>query len=187
MKEPILEPFLRKMRIKKVLPVIKSIKNPVLLDIGCGWEAKFLKSIEPYISKGIGIDFKAPVLEGKKIKTLKMVIADRLPFDDSIFNIITMLAVLEHISEPYLLAKEISRICCWGGLLILTVPSKIAKPVLEFLSYLNIVNPKEIKDHKKYYNKKEIEELFAPYGFEIECHRYFQFGMNNFCILKKMK
>lgn len=115
MQEPILEPFLRKMRIKKVLPIIKKIPSPVLLDIGCGWEAKFLKSIEAYISKGIGIDFKAPRLETSKIKTINTYINDRLPFDDSIFNVVTMLAVLEHIANPIFLVKEINRILCGGG------------------------------------------------------------------------
>ena len=60
MKEPILEPILRKMRLSKVLPTISSYRDCALLDIGCGWEAKLLRSVEPHISKGVGIDFKAP-------------------------------------------------------------------------------------------------------------------------------
>ena len=114
MKEPILEPILRYMRIKKVLPVIMNIKKPILLDIGCGWEAKFLKNIEPYVEEAIGIDFKAPNLNTKKIKTIKQTITDKLPFDDSRFNIVTMLAVLEHIEQPLLMAKEINRILVGG-------------------------------------------------------------------------
>lgn len=168
------------------MPVIVNIKKPILLDIGCGWEAKFLQSIEPYVEEAIGIDFKAPNLNTKKIKTIKQIITDKLPFDDSRFNIVTMLAVLEHIEQPLLIVKEINRVLSWGGYVIITVPSRISKPILEFLSYrLNIVNPEEIRDHKKYYNKKDIEELFAPYGFKIVRHEYFELGMNNFCILKK--
>jgi hypothetical protein len=69
---------------------------------------------------------------------------------------------------------------------VITVPSRISKPLLEFLSYrLNIVNSEEIRDHKHYYNKKDIEDLFLPCGFKIIKHEYFQFGMNNFCILRK--
>lgn len=186
MKEPILEPILRYMRIKKVLPVIMNIKKPILLDVGCGWEAKFLQNIEPYVEEAIGIDFKAPNLNTKKIKTIKQTITDKLPFDDSRFNIVTMLAVLEHIEQPLLMAKEINRILVGGGYVIITVPSRISKSILEFLSYrLNIVNSEEIRDHKHYYNKKYIEDLFLPCGFKIIKHEYFQFGMNNFCILRK--
>jgi hypothetical protein len=60
MKEPILEPLLRKMRLAKVLPTIMQYHNCSLLDIGCGWEAKLLQTVKPHISSGIGIDFKAP-------------------------------------------------------------------------------------------------------------------------------
>jgi cyclopropane fatty-acyl-phospholipid synthase-like methyltransferase len=60
MKEPILEPILRNMRLAKVLPTIKQYQDCSLLDIGCGWEAKLLYAVEPYIKNGVGIDFKAP-------------------------------------------------------------------------------------------------------------------------------
>ncbi|MGQ9847332.1 MAG: class I SAM-dependent methyltransferase [Bacteroidales bacterium] len=187
MKEILLEPILRKMRINKVLPIIKKFKNPKLLDIGCGRKAELLKSVEPYILKGVGIDFKALPFETPKIKTIKMFLNDILPFEKSAFDIVTMLAVLEHISDPIPLAREINRVLCWDGILILTVPSKASKPILEFLSYkLNIVDQEEIRDHKIYYDRKDIEELFASAGFKLQSHKYFQFGMNNFCILEKI-
>lgn len=69
MKEALLESTLRKMRLNRVLPTIKSFKNPNVLDIGCGWEARLLQEIEPYIAKGIGIDFKAPTINTDKIQT----------------------------------------------------------------------------------------------------------------------
>ena len=185
MKEPLFEPYLRMMRIRKVLPTIRKVRMPRILDIGCGWDARFLKSIEPFVQEAIGIDFKAPDLGNGRIKTLKKVLFDRLPFDDSSFHIVTMLAVLEHIAEPFLLAKEIHRVLIGGGYLVMTVPSRASKPILEFLSYrLGVVSPDEIKDHKKYYNKKDIEKIFVPNGFHVEKHKYFQLGMNNFCIMK---
>jgi len=62
MNEPFLEPILRRLRIAKVLPILKKFPQCKLLDVGCGWEARFLKAVEPYIASGIGIDFKAPSL-----------------------------------------------------------------------------------------------------------------------------
>lgn len=100
MKEPILESFLRKMRINKVLPIIKKYPNSKLLDIGCGFNYKFLLEIEPYISEGYGIDFKVPELKNGKIKTKQIKIEKKLPFTDNMFDIITMLAVLEHLEYP---------------------------------------------------------------------------------------
>lgn len=69
MKEAILEPLLRKMRLGKVLPSLREFDNPRVLDIGCGWEARLLKEIEPYIAQGVGIDFKAPNLQSDKLTT----------------------------------------------------------------------------------------------------------------------
>ena len=84
MREPILEPVLRKMRIARVLPLLLNIPECRLLDIGCGWKAQLLHDVEPYIASGVGIDFKAPVLEkfGGKLSTISTRLIDFLPFAD---------------------------------------------------------------------------------------------------------
>lgn len=187
MKEPILESFLRKMRINKVLPIIKKYPNSKLLDIGCGFNYKFLLKVEPYISKGYGIDFKVPELKNGKIKTKQMKIEKKLPFMDNMFDIVTMLAVLEHLESPFHIIKEIERILKPGGKLILTVPSKITQSVLELFAFrLRIIDKNEIADHKKYYNYLELKKLMRQAKhLKIVKHKYFQFYMNNFCIVKK--
>lgn len=186
MKEQLLEPVLRKIRINKVLPVIKSYKKCNLLDVGCGWEAKLLREVEDFIEEGVGIDFKAPKIAEKKVKTFKVQLNSNLPFEDSSFHVVTMLAVLEHLEFPEKIVAEIYRVLKPEGALVLTVPSVWSKPVLEFLSFkVGIVNPDEIRDHKKYYNKSELFKLFQKSGLIVEEHYYFQFGMNNFCKVTK--
>lgn len=66
MKETILDSMLRTFRISRVLPVIKQFKDCNILDIGCGWEARLLKELEPFINKGIGIDFKVSNLRERE-------------------------------------------------------------------------------------------------------------------------
>jgi len=186
MKEPFLEPFLRKRRIAKVLPILNRMGQQVrLLDVGCGWEARFLKAVEPYIASGVGIDFKAPDLETAKLKTISATLNDKLPFEDNSFDVVSLMAVLEHLEKPLDILKEIHRVLKKkDGTLVGTVPSKAAKPVLEFLSYkLGIVNEAEIRDHKQYFNKKDLAEIFAKAGFGKMKHKYFQFGMNNFFVV----
>jgi ubiquinone/menaquinone biosynthesis C-methylase UbiE len=181
MNEPFLEPILRRMRISKVLPILRKFPECKLLDVGCGWEAKFLKSVEPYISSGVGVDFKAQNLESAKLKTISTTLDNKLPFEDNSFDVVSLMAVLEHLEKPLDILQEIRRVLRDGGILIGTVPSKAAKPVLEFLSYkLGIVNEAEIRDHKQYFNKKDLLEIFAQAGFKKIEHKYFQFGLNNF-------
>jgi 2-polyprenyl-3-methyl-5-hydroxy-6-metoxy-1,4-benzoquinol methylase len=188
MKEPVLEPILRRMRIRRVLPVVRSFPRCRLLDVGCGWEARLLKSVEPYIDSGVGVDSKAPELDGDKLKTVSVTLNDKLPFGDNAFDVVTLMAVLEHLEKPLQILREIRRVLIkpeatggCGGILVGTVPSRAAKPVLEFLSYrLKIVNEAEIRDHKRYFNRNDLIDILTDAGFGRVSHRYFQCGMNGF-------
>jgi 2-polyprenyl-3-methyl-5-hydroxy-6-metoxy-1,4-benzoquinol methylase len=183
MQEALLEPVLRRMRLHQVLPVLKRHPDCLLLDVGCGHEAKLLRSVEPYVKHGVGIDFKAPSIDTPTIRTLRSTIKDALPFTDGAFDVVTMLAVLEHLSEPRAIVQEISRVLKPGGQLVLTVPSHAAKPVLEFLAFkVGIVSREEILDHKRYYNRRSLQQLFSSSRLAMDVHRYFQLGMNNFVI-----
>jgi len=187
MKEAVLEPLLRRMRIARVLPHLREVRDCRLLDIGCGWEARLLRELEPYIASGWGIDFKAPALATPKLHTLATRIDDRLPFDDESFDVITMLAVLEHLERPAAVLREVERLLRPGGVLVLTVPSRYAKPVLEFLAFrLGVVSADEIRDHKTYFNREDLVRLFQNFEqLRIERHRYFQWRFNNYLVCRK--
>jgi len=180
-----LDEAMRRMRIRRVLPLIRQSTQCKLLDVGCGCEASLLKSVEPYIDSGVGVDFKAPDLESAKLKTIPVTFDDKLPFDDNSFDVVTLMAVLEHLEKPLEILREIRRVLkksdAGDGILVGTVPSKAAKPVLEFMAYkLRIISATEISDHKRYYNKLDLIEILTEAGFEYVTCRYFQFGMNNF-------
>ena len=138
-------------------------------------------AVEPYIRTGIGIDFKAPSINSKKIKTVSLTLYDKLPFNDNSFDFITMLAVMEHLENDENILRECARLLRPGGGLLITVPSWYAKPVLEFLSYrMNLINPEEIKDHKRYYNREDLMSLVeGVVGLRAAEHRYFQWKFNN--------
>ena len=187
MKEAVLEPLLRRMRIARVLPHVKEVQDCRLLDIGCGWEARLLRELEPHIACGVGIDFKAPALATPKLRTLASRIDDRLPFDDESFHVITMLAVLEHLERPAAVLREVERLLKPRGVLLLTVPSRYAKPVLEFLAFrVRVVSADEIRDHKTYFNREDLFRLFQQFDrLRIEKHRYFQWRFNNYVVCRK--
>ncbi len=184
-KEVLLEPFLRWLRLRKVLPHI-----PVgcqLLDVGCGHAASFLKAIAPRVDRAVGVDFKVKEMQFENIQTVQQRLADQLPFEDASFDVVTMLAVLEHIEQEKQILQEIHRVLKPNGKLVLTVPSVWAQPVLEFLSYrLKIVDEREIRDHKRYYDRSRLKRVLV--GETQFCnfnHRYFQLWMNNFCTVTK--
>lgn len=188
MKEPFMEPILRRARLNRVMPWISTYSKPDLLDIGCGWEAKLLIQLEPHIRSGVGVDFKAPNIKTDKLETYSVHLSDALPFKNCSFDVVTMLAVLEHLDEPVEILKEIERVLRPGGRLMLTVPSWYAKPVLEFLSFrLGIISKDEIADHKAYYNKKDLLALLSRLpNMVAERHEYFQIVFNNFMVCRKI-
>ncbi len=186
MKEQLLEPVLRRLRIKKILPVLLRVPNCHLLDVGCGWEARFLREVEPYIAVGVGIDAKAPDMHTPKIHTIRTRLNSDLPFADASFDVVTMLAVLEHLDQAEAVVAEVFRILRPGGVFCGTVPSMLAKPVLEFLAFrLGIINAKEIRDHKQYFTRNSLSIFMKECGFTHFKHHYFQFYMNNFFLAQK--
>ena len=112
-KEPILEPLLRNLRLRKVRPHIPS--DARLLDVGCGTAVSFLKSISPHIKEGYGVDFKVEPFTSGNICTQQMTLADQLPYNDQSFDVVTMLAVLEHIEQEQAILSEIHRVLVPGG------------------------------------------------------------------------
>ena len=187
-KEPILELFLRRIRINKILPIIKKNKNIRILDIGCGWNYELLRAAEPHIIEGYGIDFKVSNMNNGKLVIKNTKILDELPFNENYFDFVTMSAVLEHLEKPIIILTEIERILKPKGKLLITVPTRYSKPLLEFFSYkLKIVSIEEIKDHKKYYNFKDVENLIKATDFlRIDKHKYFELFMNNYFIISKV-
>ncbi|MBI3815605.1 MAG: methyltransferase domain-containing protein, partial [Nitrospinae bacterium] len=91
----------------------------ILLDIGCG-----KKPYHPLLShktvKWIGID--RPITHSGPPSADIFGDGKYLPFGDESFDTILCTQVIEHIDEPDIFFKEISRVLKKGGMLIMTAP-----------------------------------------------------------------
>jgi len=178
-KEPPLEQLLRFLRFKKIINHIPP--GSYVLDLGCGYEGMLLEKISQSISSGTGLDIAVKQDHAhSKIRLVPHDLNSPIPSPDGTFDAAISLANLEHLERTNFMFKEIFRVLRPGGKLLLTAPSPLGRPVLEFLSFVGAISRQEIKDHKKYFNKKMLTDYCQKAGFSSCQHEYFQFGMNNF-------
>jgi 2-polyprenyl-3-methyl-5-hydroxy-6-metoxy-1,4-benzoquinol methylase len=157
----------------------------VLADLGCG-TGVFLRYMKGRIAQGYGIDTATPDIRvDDKIEFKSGNLEQEVPLADQSVDVVTSLAVLEHLEHPERFVDEIFRILKPGGRCLLTTPSPRAKPILEFLAYrLKIISEKDIADHKTYFDRAMLINLFGKFG-NVGIH-YFQCGLNTFVTADKL-
>ena len=174
--------FLESLRFAKAKLHIP--EGACLLDIGAG-DGAFLRHLNGHIHSGIGID--ASVTRSVEFGTCRL---EKGYFPDDFsenrtFDVITMLATVEHI--PMDLLPKVADMC-WdylkpGGHVIITVPHPRMDGLLDFLKKLRIVEGFSLHEH---------------YGFDPEClpdifnrwqlvkRERWGFGCNNFFLFGKL-
>src|SRR5688572_5321879 len=95
-----------------------------VLDIGCH-QGEFLTSLGEQIGPSVGLDPLAAPAENGRFRLVAEPFSRPLPFPDQSFDVVVMLATLEHIRDKAPLAEELGRLVAPGGRVIITVPSKI--------------------------------------------------------------
>lgn len=186
----VLEKYLSEKRGRKADKLISSERRKGrILDIGCGGNPIFLKKVK-FQSK-YGLDKIDKVNDERFIEksenSIRFFNQDldenvNLPFGNEFFDVITMLAVFEHIDPQKLpeLLNEIFRILKPSGIYILTTPAPWAKYLLIIMAKLKLVSSIEIEEHKGAYSKPEVFSLLENAGFsKNKLHSgYFEMFMN---------
>lgn len=192
--EALLEPVARKLRFLKGIKYLDR-KDCVVVDLGCGPKLRFLKfalSNNIKIKKYIGVDplvnhkilnlFKSH----KNIKILDSSLIKKIDILSDSADYVVAFAFFEHIDHPKEILDECLRILKPSGKIILTVPSKKAQIVLEFLSFkLGLISSREIEEHKQYFDKESLLNLFPKNKHCAVKHEYFELGLNNLFVITK--
>lgn len=179
------------LRTRVITSKLKNTSNVrMILDLGCGYNGYFLANIHsrfPELEEAVGVDLS--VNENFNVPKITLVpgnLNEKLPFADETFDVVFSSAVLEHLEDYEFALKEMHRVINNNGRLFLTTPAPSAKPVLEFLSYkLGLIEEHEIRDHKKYFSRKELRSLFMKLGYREIRVTPFQFGLNTIAVCKK--
>jgi SAM-dependent methyltransferase len=184
----LLEGFLAKQRsmvANRLIPA--AYRQGRILDIGCGSYPFFLLNTDFSVKYGLDKVMQEDYISNMAGHNIIMTCHDieksnKLPFDDGYFNIVTMLAVFEHIEEDTLikLLNDIYRILIPGGIYIVTTPSIWTDSLLRFMVKLRLISSVEIEEHKALYNHVKICSMLAEANFSKEKFRfgYFEMFMN---------
>lgn len=146
-------------------------KRDIVLDLGCGNGQNSVKAAK-FARKVIGVDFDESLLSlakkssGSKNISFKKINLERpLPFEDSSFDKILFLDVLEHLIERAQILREIKRVVKYGGLMFLGVPNSQTswKKTQRSAGICSYSDP----DHKIEFSEQSIKKLLASHDFKI--------------------
>ena len=177
-----LDRYLREVRIAKARRFVRA--GDVVVDVGCADGIMFTRWAD-LIGQGYGVD---PTLE-QVIKHPGYTLypghfPDPLP--EVQCNVITMLAVLEHIpsQQQAELASVCSEMLLPGGRLVITVPSPRVDEILKALSILRLVDGMSVDEHYGFDVERTLE-LFAGPEFQLLHRSRFQLGLNNLFVFER--
>lgn len=186
---------IRAMKANALIPA--PYRKGRILDIGCGTYPVFLSSTEFQEKYGIDQVINAEYKSINKPEDHKITLIahnlekeNTLPFSDNFFDVITMLAVLEHIPQQTAdrLLLDIYRTLKPGGIFIATTPASWGHPILRVMAKFWLVSKEEVHEHQTVYTPSKIRNMlerakFAPKN--VDCG-YFEMYMNIWARAKKI-
>ena len=176
-----LERLLARQRIKRV----KSFAHDrTVLDFGCGAHVWAARELRPLCRR---IDGLEPTVAAGEVHGIQIVNKlDQLHQHD--YDLVIALAVFEHLHPKQLqyALHQLAAITVPQALVVGTVPTPLARPVLELLSYrLGLIDASQIRDHKVYYDNLCLREILSDTPWQLQFYQTFQLGMNSFFVLEK--
>lgn len=156
-----------------------------VLDIGCH-QGEFLKMLGQKIAPSVGLD---PLYQengnAQGHQFFPTEFHEGLPFNEGSFDVIVLLATIEHMHEKSAIAREARRLLARGGWVIITVPSLLVDKMLAVLLFLRIVDGMSLEEHHGFL-PEDLPNIFIPEGFRLQRRQKFQFGLNNLYVFERV-
>ena len=178
-----LDRLLQRWRIAKVEPYLRG--GDRVLDIGCS-KGELFQQFEGRIGEGVGIDDD---LDAKIVSDHYQLIPGTFPeglVDQAPFQVITMLAVLEHVpvERQPLVAKACYQHLAPGGYLVITTPEAVVDHILDTLKFLRLIDGMSLEEHYGF-EPSETPGIFTGQGLTLVRAKKFQLGLNNVFVFQR--
>lgn len=157
----ILESFVQK--ICQDLKRDLNVTRPHILDVGCGTGANLEMLSQFGDAEGVDVsqDALAFCLE-RGLANVNLGAAEKLPYEDESFDLVTALDVVEHLDDDAAGLKEMHRVLKPDGRALLFVPA--------FMFLWGVQD--DISHHRRRYRIPELRKVVKSAGFEIERATY---------------
>ncbi len=146
-----------------VKPLVAGIDAPRILDVGCGTGANLEMLGEFGTAEGVDVSVDAlEFCRSRGLKDVKQGEAEKLPYDDSSFDLVTGLDVVEHLDDDLGGLREMYRVLKPGGSALLFVPA---------FNFLWGVQD-NISHHRRRYRLPSLQDVIRRAGFKVERASY---------------
>lgn len=134
-----------------------------ILDVGCGTGANLEMLSEFGAAEGVDVSAEAlDFCRARGLENVKQGEAERLPYEDNAFDLVTGLDVVEHLDNDLAGLKEMRRVLRRNGRALLFVPA--------FMFLWGVQD--DISNHRRRYTLDDLKKVVRQAGFEVERATY---------------
>ncbi len=138
-------------------------ENIRILDVGCGTGANLEMLAEFGDAEGVDVSVDAlSFCRARGLANVKQGEAERLPYEDAAFDLVTGLDVVEHLDDDLSGLKEMHRVLRRAGRALVFVPA--------FMFLWGVQD--DISNHRRRYTMDELKDVLTRAGFEVERASY---------------
>ena len=138
-------------------------RRPRILDVGCGTGANLLMLSEYGDAEGVDISEDALAFcRERGLEKVRLGAAEKLPYADGTFDLVTALDVVEHMDDDLAGLREMRRVLRPGGRVLLFVPT--------FMFLWGVQD--DVSNHRRRYRLPDLRHVLEKAGFEIERTTY---------------
>lgn len=160
-----------------------------VLDLGCG-----LTDLPSRLPSYVGCDRSPEILLVQRVRFPSAVffewdfaesdapvgLAAQGPFD-----VVLLLAVLEHVAKPHRLVARAVSLLGPGGRLVVTTPHPLGRLPLETGAALGLLSPHARDEHETLLGRAALEEAGRSAGVSLVLYRRFLLGLNQLAVFSR--
>jgi 2-polyprenyl-3-methyl-5-hydroxy-6-metoxy-1,4-benzoquinol methylase len=101
------------------------------------------------------------------------------------FDVVLLLAVLEHVAKPHRLVARAASLLGPGGRLVVTTPHPLGRLPLETGAALGLLSPHARDEHETLLGRAALEEAGRSAGVSLVLYRRFLLGLNQLAVFSR--